>query len=58
MERLMTMLDIDMDMIALMQVREVIGCYTKKAFTLTLEGLFIDDTPGESAGSWFCKRGG
>ena len=58
MERLMTVLDTDMDTIALMQVREVIGGYTKKAFTLALEGLFIDDTPGESAGSWFRKRRG
>ena len=51
----MTLFDIDVDVVAFMQIREVVGCDTEEAFAVALEGLFIDDTPGKSAGSCFIE---
>lgn len=58
MERLMALLDVDVDVVAFMQVREVVGCNTEKSFAVALEGLYIEDTPCESAGSNFSEGRG
>ena len=57
-ERLMAVLDIYVDAIAFLQVREKVGCDAEKVFTLALKRLAVDDTPCESTMPRFSERGG